>query len=197
MDIPVRGLTDGLRRDSRQAAVEELNLGEDESCFAHPVQVDYTVEKAGGQVIVRGRVSTTVSITCSRCLKPMRMDISEPFALLVRFAADRFSGGHASGGAPDGQGDEDVTYVPPDADRIDITEELRQTLLLALPVKPLCAEECRGLCPRCGTDRNTGGCDCRPKTIDPRWAGLKNALKTSQGENRGLTEKKDLQIQKR
>jgi uncharacterized protein len=197
MDIPVRGLTDSLRRDSRQAAVEELNLGEDERCFAHPVQVDYTVEKAGEQIVIRGRVNTVASMTCSRCLKPTRMNISEPFTLLVRFAADRYSGGNASGTAPDSRGDEDVKYVPPDADRIDITDELRQILLLALPVKPLCAENCRGLCPRCGIDLNTGSCHCRRKTIDPRWAGLKKALKTSQGENRGRTQEKDLQIQKR
>jgi len=197
MDIPVRGLTDGLRQHSQQVAVDELGLPEEENCFARPVQLEYTVEKAGGQVIVRGTVSTSVDMTCCRCLEPVQIGLSEPFTLLVRFDADRFSGGNVSGDAPGDQGGEEVKYVPPDTDRIDITEELRQTLLLALPVKPLCDENCRGLCPHCGTNLNTGSCDCRPRTTDPRWAGLENALKTSQGENRGRTEKKNLQIQKR
>jgi len=196
MDIPVRGLADGLRQHSQQVAADELGLPEEERCFTRPVQVNYTLEKAGGQIVIRGTVSTVVSMTCCRCLEPVRVDISERFTLLVRFDAQGFSGGNVSRGAPEGEGDEDVKFVPPDTDRVDITDELRQTLLLVLPVKPLCDENCQGLCPHCGVNLNTGNCDCHPRTTDPRWAGLEKALKTSQGENRGRTEKKDLQIQK-
>jgi uncharacterized protein len=196
VDISVRGLTAGLRRHSQQVAVDDLGLPEEEHCFTRPVQVDYTVEKTGGQVIVRGTVSTTADMTCSRCLAPVQVDISERFTLLVRFDAGEARGGKAVGGTSAGEGDEDVKFVAPDQDRIDITDDLRQALLLALPVKPLCDENCRGLCPQCGTNLNHASCDCRPCKTDPRWAGLEKALKTSQGENRGRTEKKDLQIQK-
>jgi len=196
VDISVRGLTDGLRRYSQQAAVDELGLPEEEKCFTRPVQVDYTLEKAGGQVIVRGTVRTTVDMTCCRCLETAQMDISEPFTLLVRFDAGEAYGGNAIDSTSAGGDDEDVKYVPPDTDAIDITEELRQILLLAIPVKPLCDEDCRGLCPHCGTNLNTGRCDCRPRKTDPRWTGLEKALKTTQGENRGRTEEEDLQIQK-
>jgi len=180
MDISVRGLTDGLRRHSQQVAVGELNLPDEEDYFTRPVQVDYSIEKIAGQVIIRGTVSTTVDMACSRCLESVPIDISERFTLLVRFDDRGSSKGSSSGGAPAGEEDEDVKNVLPDTDRIDVTEELRQTLLLALPAKPLCGEDCRGLCPHCGTNLNTGSCDCRIPTTDPRWAGLEEALKASQ-----------------
>ena len=182
MNISVRGLTDGLQRRSQQAAVDELGLPEGEERFTQPVRVDYTIEKVAGQVIVRGTIATSVSLPCSRCLESVQIDISEPFTLLVRFDAQGFSGGNLSGGAPAGEEDEDVKHVSADTDQVDITETLRQTLLLALPVKPLCDEGCQGLCPHCGTNLNTGSCRCRPRTTDPRWAGLRKALKISQGE---------------
>ncbi len=187
MIISVRGLTGGLHRRSQQADASELDLREQEACFTEPVRVDYTLEKIGQQVIFRGVISTSVNMTCSRCLESVQIPISETLTILVRFDAE----------ASPEEIHEEIRIVPPDTGRMDVTEELRQTLLLALPVKPLCKENCRGLCPRCGTNLNAGSCDCRRKTIDPRWSGLKNAVSTSQGEKRGLTKKKDLQIQKR
>jgi len=187
MIISVRGLTDGLHRRSQQTTASELDLQEQEEYFTEPVGVDYTLEKIGQQIIFRGVINTSVNMTCSRCLESVQIPISETMTLLVRFDADTSSE----------EGHEEVRIVSPDTGRMDVTEELRQTLLLALPVKPLCKEDCRGLCPRCGTNLNTGNCDCRRKTIDPRWSGLKNALNTLQGEKRGPTEKKNLQIQKR
>lgn len=178
MDISVRGLTDGLHRHSQQVDVDEWNLPEEE-CITGPVQIDYTLEKIGEQIIIRGRVSTPVKMACSRCLETVRIDICEPFTLLVRFQGGHLCGQNRTGEIMDGEDDEEVKVVPPDTDSIDITEELRQTLLLSLPVKPLCSENCRGLCPQCGTNLNRGSCDCRRKKIDPRWAGLEKALKTS------------------
>jgi uncharacterized metal-binding protein YceD (DUF177 family) len=145
-------------------------------------------------------------MACSRCLEPVQIPISEKMTILVRFSTGRFSSGSSNGRSSDGrfykgipaeENGEEVKNVPPDVDRVDVTEELRQTLLLALPIKPLCEDDCRGLCPRCGINLNTGSCDCRQKTIDPRWSGLREALKTTQGEDRGSTEKKNLKIQKR
>jgi len=59
----------------------------------------------------------------------------------------------------------------------DLTDMVRQELLLALPMKPLCSEECKGLCPRCGVNLNIETCDCRVKGMDSRWEGLKDLKK--------------------
>ena len=55
---------------------------------------------------------------------------------------------------------------------LDLTEAIRQYRVMALPMKPLCREECAGLCPTCGKNLNTGPCDCPANEIDPRWAKL-------------------------
>jgi uncharacterized protein len=61
---------------------------------------------------------------------------------------------------------------------LDLTEAIRQYALLAVPMKPLCREDCAGLCPGCGRNLNQGGCDCPPQEADPRWAKLKNLVLT-------------------
>jgi len=58
-------------------------------------------------------------------------------------------------------------------DQIDLNEVLREQFYLALPMKPLCREDCAGLCPQCGTNRNTGTCSCATEDVDPRLAPLR------------------------
>jgi glycerol-3-phosphate acyltransferase PlsX len=57
---------------------------------------------------------------------------------------------------------------------LDVDEIVKEQVLLAVPTRMLCREDCKGICPECGTDRNTGECDCVTNDIDPRWAALKN-----------------------
>ena len=73
--------------------------------------------------------------------------------------------------------DEDLETSYYRDDRIDLNELLREQFYLALPMKPLCLDDCRGLCAQCGTNLNTGSCDCAPVWEDPRLAPLKNLLK--------------------
>ncbi len=73
--------------------------------------------------------------------------------------------------------DEDVETSYYENDTIDLNELLREQFYLALPMKPLCADGCRGLCPQCGTNLNTGRCDCAPAWEDPRLAPLKALVK--------------------
>ena len=64
---------------------------------------------------------------------------------------------------------------------LDLTEAVRQYALLALPMKPLCRQDCAGLCPTCGRNLNQGGCDCPPQGLDPRWSGLSKLLLSNDG----------------
>ncbi|MBP1654290.1 MAG: hypothetical protein H6Q28_846, partial [Bacteroidetes bacterium] len=68
----------------------------------------------------------------------------------------------------------EVQVLSPAMAVIDLAEDVRQTLMLSVPLKLLCAEDCRGLCPTCGANRNTAGCDCREDEPDSRWEQLKN-----------------------
>jgi uncharacterized protein len=71
--------------------------------------------------------------------------------------------------------DVDISYY--EDDQIDLSDLLREQFYLALPMKPLCRDDCRGLCPQCGVNRNTGTCDCGPGWEDPRLAPLKGLIK--------------------
>jgi uncharacterized protein len=66
----------------------------------------------------------------------------------------------------------DVVYFHPETDKIDLTEDIRDYALLAVPMKRLCSENCKGLCTNCGADLNNGPCDCREEKMDPRWEPL-------------------------
>jgi uncharacterized protein len=61
-----------------------------------------------------------------------------------------------------------------DGEAIDVDEIMKEQILLAVPTRMLCREDCKGICPECGIDKNTGECQCVTDDIDPRWAALKN-----------------------
>jgi uncharacterized protein len=61
-----------------------------------------------------------------------------------------------------------------DGEGLDVDEIVKEQILLAVPTRMLCREDCKGICPECGIDRNTGECSCGADNIDPRWAALKN-----------------------
>jgi uncharacterized protein len=79
-------------------------------------------------------------------------------------------------------GDEDLSIAFYREGMLDLVDLLREQFVLALPMKPLCSEECRGLCPQCGTNLNTTQCACTPAWEDPRLAALKSLL-TQEKEN--------------
>jgi len=79
-----------------------------------------------------------------------------------------------SGGDEEREGNEEVRILPPEARAIDILQDAVDALLLAVPVKILCREDCMGLCPNCGRNLNDGPCSCRPESEETRWDALKN-----------------------
>lgn len=82
---------------------------------------------------------------------------------------------YVQGGEPPAQSADqhDFQYLPPDVNIIDLGEDVRQYVILSLPLKMLCKEECAGLCPVCGGNRNRVRCTCTVEETDPRWATLK------------------------
>jgi len=117
-------------------------------------------------ILARAKLHTEVELTCSRCLSlfncPLRLNIEEEYFPVT----DVVSGGSLS--LPDEPG-----YFTIDEHHVlDLTEAIRQYALLATPMKPLCGEDCAGLCPNCGHNLNQGPCHCLPQEADPRWSKL-------------------------
>jgi uncharacterized protein len=67
---------------------------------------------------------------------------------------------------------EEIDLIPFDGDEIDLVEGLQEQLVLALPLKPVCGQDCKGICPKCGADLNRMPCGCEKDRIDPRMAVL-------------------------
>jgi uncharacterized protein len=148
----------------------EMDQDGEEYRVVAPVQVDLEIHKDKDRFRLAGTARTELELSCSRCLEPFRM----PFdgAIDVRYLpASEMS---AEDEREVAEEDLDTSYYRDD--QIDLNELLREQFYLALPMKPLCTEDCKGICPQCGTNRNTAPCDCTPHWEDPRLAGLKQLL---------------------
>lgn len=139
---------------------------------ATPVELSMDIEKAGGDAFrVTGRAVTRLEMTCSRCLESFDVPVDARFEL--RYVPQVQA---AEGGGEHEIPEDDLTTSYYREGTLDVVEMLREQFQLALPMKPLCAESCRGLCPECGTNLNRGECSCRPAWEDPRLAPLKGLL---------------------
>ena len=126
-------------------------------------------------ILVQAELTTVAHYECSRCLIPIegevRLQLEEEYLPATDLAT----------GLPVKEAEELDTLLIDERNTLDLAEAVRQSWLLAEPMKPLCRVDCAGLCPVCGSNRNTDPCTC--ETTDPRWAALepmRNALRDSQ-----------------
>ena len=154
----------------------ELASGDEEYRVTAAVDLRMMIHKDQDRFRLVGTVKTQLELICSRCL--------EPFVLLIDRAFDlRFLPAGTAEPATDVDDeeieveDDDVSLTFYRDEQIDLNELLREQFYLAIPMKPLCFPACKGICPQCGTNRNTAPCDCNPQWEDPRLAGLKTLLK--------------------
>lgn len=138
-----------------------------------PVTLSFDVDRQeAARYRLAGRVNGDVELTCSRCLEPFTMPVSADFDL-----------GYVPRTQNTGEGEreveeDDLTTAFYSDDQIDLGHLILEQFQLALPMKPLCDEACKGLCPQCGTNLNTGSCDCTQKWEDPRLAALRELRNT-------------------
>ena len=149
---------------------EEIVLDEEYVRLTSPPEVTGRVERSGQKVRLRGKINTTAEVDCDRCLKSVSVPVETEFDVTYVPEED-----YTSSEAAELQ-EEDLSLSVFDGETIDIDELVREQVLLTLPNRALCGEECKGLCPVCGADRNVNLCDCQSKEIDPRWAGLLKAV---------------------
>lgn len=152
-----------------------------------PVELVMTVRKDGDLYKLAGQIRGSVELTCSRCLEAFPLPLEVPFDL--RYLPQHLNLGAAGPADADDDADEDdddgdgvggevggddLTTAFYRDDRIDLVQLIREQILLALPMKPLHSEACKGLCPNCGANLNETTCDCKSEWIDPRLAPLQN-----------------------
>jgi uncharacterized protein len=156
-----------LNRFARTFKPEEVADEGDAYLIVALVDLAFEIHKDKDKFRLVGTVATELELLCSRCLEPFRLSIAAPFDQRYLPASE------ASTDVEREVDDEDLETGYYRNDEIDLKDLLREQFYLALPMKPLCREDCRGLCPQCGTNLNTSTCDCAPVWEDPRLAALK------------------------
>lgn len=116
---------------------------------------------------VVGEMSTRVEVACARCLDPVSRDVARNFDLLYRPLGS--DAGRAEISVT--QAEAEIGYYT--GEGVLLEDILREQLLLEVPIKVVCREECKGLCPHCGQNLNQGSCDCVEESKDPRWDALR------------------------
>lgn len=132
----------------------------------YPVRGEVRLLRIHHSLLVKCHLSTELELTCSRCLSRFRHPLTLEFEEEYLPTIDVISG------VPLPLPDEAGPFTIDEHHTLDLTEAIRQYSLLAVPMKPLCREDCPGLCPKCGQNLNLGRCACTVETADPRWSEL-------------------------
>ena len=132
-----------------------------------PLQISLSYYRAGTEIFVSGTLDATTTAACSRCAEEFDQPAQRQFRYVLAPKAMNNGNDFALRA-------EDLEFSFYRGEEIDLTPLIREQVLLALAERPLCREECRGLCPHCGADLNEGDCGCVVGGPDPRLAVLRN-----------------------
>jgi len=161
--INISKLSEGIHHRSLEAEPGEIGL---DGRFNAAVRIHAELEKGPKQLLLSVQVSAAGAFTCDRCLDDYTREVTAKYVIVYMFGTNKEG---------DRQ-DKEVAFIHPDTSFIDIGEDVRQYTTLAVPQKLLCREDCRGLCPRCGTNRNRAACQHAEDEVDSRWEGLRQFL---------------------
>jgi len=154
MELKLHELDEGHTRLDLELPAESIGLGAKDVVLDGPLDVSLSLDRRGDEIWIRGTVHTVALQECSRCLVEFSQNLELDFEV---FCAKLPSVRTMSPKALD---EEDGGVHFHDGRVLSIDNEIREAILLGLPMRPLCKETCAGLCPRCGEDRNQGPCRC-------------------------------------
>jgi uncharacterized protein len=165
MKISLLRLSEGLHTLNFVEKLAELGV-DNQPNLHEEVKIQVDLEKRSPHYFLKSRVQVSGRFACDRCTDEFertlrgeaRVVFSSDQAMVAMSEAD------------------DIHYLAPEAKEIDLTDEIRDTIVLAVPMKMLCAENCRGLCAGCGANLNTEPCRCAAPPADPRWEALRKLL---------------------
>jgi uncharacterized protein len=167
MRIEVENLTEAGEPFSHTYGPQEVELDEEGARVTSETAVTGRARRKGEEVRLRGTIRTEVELSCARCLapKPTPLEVEFDTSFIPQSAAARET--------------ENVELLPEnmglaafEGDAVDLDELVREQIVLALPTRHLCREDCKGLCPTCGADLNAEQCSCQTGEVDPRWSAL-------------------------
>ena len=139
--------------------------------FTRPVRASVRATWSGESILINGELQTAVRLICSRCLEPFEHVIDTVFTATAIAENDTLTDQHVADDVELSADEMDVIFYG--GDSIDLSEEIAQQIIMALPYKPLCQETCKGLCSQCGINLNHGSCQCDHQDESNPFAVLK------------------------
>lgn len=151
----------GKRLKQKEVSVsfegKSINFEGEEIIFVEPITVEGLFSTSGDIINFDGAMRTTLNLICSRCLEnfnyPLEVEVHEKFSKEIN--------------------DEDNDIIILHSDKVDFSPIIETNIILSLPMKKLCNEDCKGLCSVCGTNLNHSTCNCEKNDVDPRLAKLR------------------------
>jgi uncharacterized protein len=165
LNLNIANVGEGLRKSDVIVQPADLNLDKTEE-FRHPLHIEFNVEKIGRNIFVNSGIRTKVDFLCDRCGELFNKEMAESVRLIYTYDEHMAN-----------KEDDDVYVISESTTTIDVSDPVRQTLLVAVPQKKLCRDDCKGLCDKCGTNLNVESCDCHTESMDPRWEALRDLVK--------------------
>jgi len=170
MRIELASLEEGRGDFSHAYQPQDLQLDDERVTLCGATELQGKIKGSGREAVVDGHVDSCVQVNCDRCLKAIQFPVSSDFSLEYITGGDYEESQVA-------ELTEDLMSVSVfDGESIDLDQIVKEQILLAVPARALCKDDCLGICPECGNDRNAGECDCETKEVDPRWSALKDLM---------------------
>ncbi len=158
MRIKISGLENGTYEYDFEADIDKIDLTEP---LFGKYSTNVVLNKFDDQIILEASTTAGANFICDRCGTEFKRTVKSKYKMIYLLRSIE--------GAEE---EINIAYLPPDTNIIDISKEVRDYMVLSIPMKRLCKEDCKGLCVKCGTDLNETQCDCNDNEIDDRWKAL-------------------------
>jgi len=161
----------GKSHEEIEEVMDSFYFRQEKILFADKVHASLDITNCDTEIMIEGKINTLLILTCSRCLEPFVYDLSANLRLECRNLNRLHRSSEIEAEAKEA---DEIKYFVEEESYLDITQEVRESVIVNLPMKPLCKPDCKGICPVCGKNRNRESCSCQREEIDPRLAILKN-----------------------
>lgn len=172
MKINLLNIDEGINELKFEHNSESLGIVADKELsehFINPIKVMAIVNKMRAQYFLNVSLATVAQFNCDRCLESCDQKLHHEFKLVYSMESESIFGTNKD--------EFDFRVLAAETTVIDLTADIRESLLLQIPMKILCSEDCRGLCPQCGINLNVQTCNHHKfDSIDPRWDALRKLV---------------------
>ena len=165
MKISIQSLKNGLNFFEFKPEIDEMDFNVNTDFQVVQIEVKSTVDKSEQNIIVTNKIRSDLRLICDNCLEEYRGKIDDAYTIFYTSEKSNYN-----------SDDEMTRFLSKSVLEIDLCEGLRESILLSMPMRFKCSENCKGLCDQCGKNLNKSSCQCRKSSFDPRWQELQKLL---------------------